>query len=163
MTNIYVVVYTYLRSVQAVPINHSLTFAFYLDLPSAPNNVNATFANQSAVELSWQPPEITGDQSHVFYDVDCLKPCNDDDGGKCVEVACGSNVGYIPGKEGLNDTQVMVTNLGPFVIYNFKIYARNRVSEVARRIHGVEGTFALITVRTEGSSKSLNEIDRLNR
>jgi len=134
-------------------MNHSLTFFFYLDLPSAPNNVNKTFVNQSAVVLSWQPPEITGDQCHVFYDVYCLKPCNNDDDDKCVGVACGGNVGYIPGKEGLNDTQVMATNLGQFVIYTFKIYARNRVSEVARRIHGVEGTFASVTVRTMKSSK----------
>jgi len=124
-----------------------------LELPSAPTSVNATFVNQSAVELSWQPAEITGDQSYVFYDIDCLKPCNNNDDDKRVEVACGSNVGYIPGKEGLNDAQVMATNLGPFVIYTFKIYARNRVSEVARRIHGVEGTFASVTVRTMESSK----------
>ena len=134
-------------------MNHSLTFFFYLVLPSVPNNVNAAFVNQSAVELSWQPPEITGDQSDVFYDVDCLKPCNNDDDEKCVEVACGSNVDYIPSKEELDDTQVMATNLGPFVIYTFKIYARNRVSEVARRIHGVEGNFASVIVRTLESSK----------
>jgi len=150
-------------NVKDVPINHSLTFFFYLDLPSVPNNVNATFANQSAVELSWQPPDITGDQSHAFYDADCLKPCGNKDDDNCVEVACGSNVSYIPSKEGLNDTEVIVVNLLPFVNYTIKIYARNRISEVARRTHGVEGTFALITVRTEGSSKSLNEIDRLNR
>jgi len=90
------------------------------DLPSAPTDVNATFVNQSAVELSWQPPEITGDQSHVFYDVDCLKPCNNNDDDNCVEVACGRNVSYILGKEGLNDTQVMVVNLLPFVNYTIK-------------------------------------------
>jgi len=107
-------------TVQAEPINYSLTFFFHLDLPSAPTDVNATFVNQSAVELSWQPPEITGDQSHVFYDVDCLKPCNNNDDDNCVEVACGRNVSYILGKEGLNDTQVMVVNLLPFVNYTIK-------------------------------------------
>jgi len=42
------------------------------------------------------------------------------------------------------------------VNYTFKIYAKNRVSEVAKRRHGVEPNFKAISVRTNGSSKFLS-------
>ena len=122
-------------------------------LPSAPKNFSVTYINQSAVGLNWQPPEITGDNSHVSYDVICLKPCHSDNDRKCVEETCQSDVGFIPDKNGLNDTQVIVINLVSFVNYTFKIYARNRVSGVAKRKHQVEGNFTAITVRTLGTSK----------
>ena len=64
-------------------------------------------------------------------------------------------VTYLPYKKDLNMTKVMTTNLSPFVNYTFKIYAKNRVSKVAKQRHGVEEIFAAITVRTNGSSKSL--------
>ena len=96
---------------------------------------------------------MTGDQTHVFYDVACLKPCNRDE---CVDKECGNDVTYLPNKEGLNMAQVMVTSLSTFVNYTFKIYGKNRVSEVSKRRHGVEGNFSTITVRTNGSSKFLS-------
>ena len=133
-------------------MNISILILFVV-LPSAPRNINFTFINQSSVEISWLPPAITGDQTQVFYDVDCRKPCNDYENNKCVNDACGSDVNYIPYKEGLNVTHVKVTSLSPFVNYTLKIYAMNRVSEVAKRRHGVEGNFMAITVRTSGSSK----------
>lgn len=89
----------------------------------------------------------------MVYDVDCRKPCDSDDDNECVDKECESDVTYLPNKEGLNVTHVMVTNLSSFVNYTFKIYAKNRVSEVAKRRPGVEGTFIAITVRTNGSSK----------
>lgn len=124
-----------------------------LVLPSAPRNVNVTFVNQSAVEIRWLPPAITGDKSRVFYEVDCRKPCNTDDEKECVEEFCRSGVNYIPYKGGLNVTQVIVTNLLSFVNYTFKVYAKNRASEVAKRKHGVEGNFTTITLRTSESSE----------
>ncbi|KAJ7379751.1 Ephrin type-A receptor 5 [Desmophyllum pertusum] len=120
-------------------------------LPSAPMNVDVTFVNQSAVEIRWLPPAITGDKTQVFYDVDCRKPCDTDDEKECVEESCRSDVTYIPYKGGLNVTQVIVTNLLSFVNYTFKVYAKNRASEVAKRKHGVEGNFTTITFRTTGS------------
>ena len=91
----------------------------------------------------------------MFYDVDCRTPCHSDDDIECVDEheACGSDITYIPFKEGLNVTYVMVTNLSSFVNYTFKIYARNRVSEVAKRRHGMKGNFTTIIVRTNGSSE----------
>ena len=127
----------------------------FLVLPTVPRNINLAFVNQSAVELRWLPPAITGDRTHVYYDVDCRKPCDNDDDNDCVDKECGNDVTYLPHKEGLDMETVMATNLSSFVNYTFKIYAKNRVSEVAKRRHGVEGIFAAITVRTNASSKFL--------
>ena len=128
-----------------------MSLLLVLVLPSAPRNVTITFVNQSAVEIRWQPPEITGDQTHVHYDVDCRKPCDSD--AMCIEEYCERVVSYIPYKEGLNVTKVTVADLSPFAKYAFNIYAKNRVSEMAKRRHGQEGGFTTITVRTNGSSK----------
>lgn len=133
--------------------NQTKKYFSLLVLPTIPRSINVTFVNQSAVELIWLPPAITGDQTHVFYHVDCRKPCTNDDDNECVDEACGSDVTYIPYQEGLNVTYVMVTNLSSFVNYTFKIYARNRVSEVAQRRHGEEGNFTTITVTTNGSGE----------
>ncbi|XP_078373938.1 ephrin type-B receptor 1-B-like isoform X1 [Oculina patagonica] len=126
-------------------------------LPSAPKNVSITFVNQSAVEIRWQPPAITGDLSHVSYDVDCRKSCGGDDDNKCEE-ACGSYVSYIPNKESLKVTQVIIINLSSFVNYTFLINAMNRASEVAKRKHGVEGNFTTVSVRTKGSIPGKPEV-----
>ena len=101
------------------------------------------------------PPAITGDQTHVYYDVHCRKPYVNDDDNECADKECESIVTYLPRKEGLNVTHAIVTNLSPFVNYAFKIYAKNRVSEVAKRRHGVEGNYTAISLRTNGSSKFL--------
>ena len=124
-----------------------------LVLPSAPRNVSIAFVNQSAVEIRWLPPVITGDQTHVHYDVSCRKTC--DSNKKCLEEHCEGGVNYIPNKEGLNVTEVIVADLSPSGDYSFKIYAKNRVSEVAERRHRVEGSFIAIVVRTNGSSELL--------
>lgn len=134
-----------------------IIFPFALELPSAPRNVTATFLNQSVIGLSWKSPEIIGDRSHVFYDVSCLRPCINDAQTKCAEEHCQNDVKYIPFNKGLNTTNVLVTNLSPFVNYTFKIYARNRVSEVAKRRHDIEGNFTVITVTTIGTGKSVRK------
>jgi len=124
-------------------------------LPTIPRGIDVTFVNQSAVELRWLPPAITGDQTRVYYDVDCRMPCEDDDDKECLDEACESVVTYLPYKKGLNVTRVVVMSLSSFVNYSFKIYAKNRVTEVAKRRDGVERKFTTITVRTNGSSKFL--------
>lgn len=123
-------------------------------LPTSPRNINVAYVAQSAIELRWLPPIITGDRTRVYYDVDCRMSCDsDDENAECVDKECGSDVTYLPYKEGLKLTQVMVTNLSSFVNYGFKIYANNRVSEVVKRRHGFEGNFITIIVRTNGSSE----------
>ena len=121
-------------------------------IPSAPRDVKVAFVNQSAVEITWLPPAITGDQTHVFYDVDCRirKICSSDD---CLYEACGSDITYIPDNEDLKMTNVSVTGLSSFVNYTFKIHVKNRVSEVAKRKYGVEENFATLDTRTNGSGK----------
>jgi len=127
-------------------------------LPSAPRNANATFVNQSTVEIRWRSPLVTGDSSHVFYGVECRKSCNIEDEKNCVEKPCSSDVKYEPCREGLNVTQVTVTNLIAFINYTFKVYAKNRVSEVAKRKHGVGGNFSTITLRTLGTVPGKPEV-----
>ena len=96
---------------------------------------------------------MTGDETHVFYDIaiDCRKPCEDKDHDKSVNKVRGSDVIFIPKKEGLNVTHVIVGNLSSFVVYTMKISAKNRVSELARRKYGIEAKLTEITVRTNGS------------
>ena len=125
----------------------------FLVLPTVPRNIIVAFVNQSTVELRWLQPAITGDRTHVYYDVDCRKPCDNDDDNECVDKECGNDVTYLPYKKDLDVTEVMITNLSSFVNYTFKIYAKNRVSEVAKRKHGVEGNNSAIFVRTNGASK----------
>ena len=124
-----------------------------LEIPSIPTNAKVTFVNQSAVKLVWLLPEITGFQTHVYYDVDCRKTCNDDVLINCDERACENRVNYLPSKQGLNKTHVVITNLSSFVTYEFRIYARNRVSEVAQMKHGIEASFTLHRVTTKTSSE----------
>ena len=126
-----------------------------LVLPSAPWNVTITFVNQSVVEIRWLPPVVTGDQTHLYYDVSCRKQYSSNQ--KYLEEYCERDVSYIPNKEGLKVTRVIVANLSPFGNYSFKIYATNRVSEMAKRRHGVEGNFIEIVVRTNGSSELMME------
>lgn len=104
--------------------------------------------------ITWIPPVITG-QSHVFYDVRCLKTCDNND--NCVDTSCGNEVSYVPSKEDLSVTQVTVTNLLPFQNYTFTIYSKNRVSEVAKRRHGLQGNFGTLSVKTNESGKLLRK------
>ena len=97
----------------------------------------------------------------MFYKVDC-QTCSLNDKNNCVEESCGSDVNYVPNREGLNVTQVIVANLLSFMNYTFKVYAMNRVSEVAKRNNGVEGNFVTITMRTKGTSEFVKFIDTLN-
>ena len=124
-----------------------------LEIPSIPTNAKLTFVNQSAVKLVWLLPEITGVQTHVYYDVECRKACYDDDVINCDEKACESQVTYLPSKQGLNETHVVITHLSSFVTYEFKIYARNRVSGVAQMMHRIEASFTLHRVTANASSE----------
>lgn len=74
----------------------------------------------------------------MFYDVHCLKPCEGKD--KCRDTSCGGHIGYVPKMEGLNVTQVAVTNLLPFEKYTFKIYS---IEE-----NGLQGNFSTLTIKT---------------
>ena len=105
------------------------------------------------MELTWLPPIITG-HIHVFYDVSCSKICgnNDDD---CLDTNCGDQINFIPADTGLNTTHVIVRNLFSFQSYMFKIYSKNRVSEVAQRKHGVQGNFSTLTIKTLESGRVL--------
>ncbi|XP_067048827.1 ephrin type-A receptor 7-like isoform X1 [Acropora muricata] len=126
------------------------------EIPSNPTNAKVIFVNQSAVKLAWQVPEITGYQTDVHYDVECRRTCNDSDVSDCDDTlaACGSQVDYLPSKRGLNETHVVITHLSSFVTYEFRIYAWNRVSGVAQKIHRIEASVTLHRVTTSASLPS---------
>ncbi|XP_068700585.1 ephrin type-A receptor 7-like isoform X2 [Montipora foliosa] len=128
------------------------------EIPSAPKNVTVTFVNQTAIGLTWEPPETADDQSRVYYDVECWETCNENKDNKCVNRPCDNDVNYIPSKQGINKTQVMITNLSSFVNYKLTIYSRNRVSDLAREMHGLEGNFAFINVITNESHPGKPEV-----
>ena len=73
----------------------------------------------------------------------------------CDKTACRRQVNYLPSKQGLNETHVVITHLSSFVRYEFRIYAKNRVSEVAQEMHGIEASFTLHRVTTKASSEFL--------
>ena len=131
------------------------TLNHLLEIPSIPRNTKVTFVNQSAVKLTWQLPEVTGYYTDVYYDVECRNTCNDNDEVNCDETACRGQVSYLPSKQGLHETHVLITHLSSFVTYEFRIYARNRVSGVAQKMHGIVGNFALYRVTTNASSESV--------
>ena len=131
------------------------TLNTFLEIPSAPTNTKVTFVNQSVVKLAWQLPEITGVQTDVCYDVECRKTCNYDDVMNCDKTACRRQVNYLPRKQGLNETHVVIPHLSSFVTYEFRIYAKNRVSEVAQEMHGIEASFTLHRVTTKASNEFL--------
>ncbi|XP_068753386.1 ephrin type-A receptor 7-like isoform X3 [Montipora capricornis] len=128
------------------------------EIPSAPKNVTVTFVNQTAIGLTWEPPETADDQSRVYYDVECWETCNENKDNKCVNRPCDNEVNYIPSKQGINKTQVMITNLSSFVNYKLTIYSRNRVSDLAREMHRLEGNFAFINVITNESHPGKPEV-----
>lgn len=129
-----------------------------IEIPSAPQNVNVIFVNQSTLEIQWQPPVETGVQTYVFYEVECRRPCEGEDKSKCVDKACGSDVIFKPRKDGLNITHVIVGNLTSFVNYTITVYSRNRVSDLSKRIHRIPANFAAITIRTNGSLPGKPEV-----
>ena len=61
-------------------------------------------------------------------------------------------------------THVTLEGLSSKVNYTLRIYARNRVSEVAKRRYGVEGKFEAISVRMKesGEEQSLRSLHKIN-
>lgn len=89
-------------------------------------------------------------------------PCEEKDEDKCANKVCGSDVIFTPKKKGLNVSHVIVGNLSSFVLYTMKIFAKNRVSELARRKYGIEGNLTEITVRTNRSGE-FEDVNRMSQ
>lgn len=89
-------------------------------------------------------------------------PCEEKDEDKCASKVCGSDVIFTPKKKGLNVSHVIVGNLSSFVLYTMKIFAKNRVSELARRKYGIEGNLTEITVRTNRSGE-FEDVNRMSQ
>ena len=103
-------------------------------IPSASGILLVIFVNQSALELKWQLPAITGDHTHVFYDVDCRKPCEGEYDDKCVDKSCGSDVIFMLRKDCLSFTHVTV---GKSIFFD-KLHRENLRQESSKRFGGKE-------------------------
>jgi len=86
----------------------------------------------------------------VLYKVECEKSC-EYYGKDCDDETCDGD-SHTMKKKGLNMTNVIITNLPPFVNYTCKIAAKNRVSEVAEK-NRVNANFTTVDLRTEGSGE----------
>ena len=85
--------------------------------PSAPRNLRALVDNKSSViTLSWNPPEDNGDRKDISYWIDCPR---------CPKEAVFSPSKFIQG------TEVNISRLESHTSYEFRVHARNGVSEVS--------------------------------
>ncbi|KAF4525499.1 hypothetical protein B566_EDAN002358, partial [Ephemera danica] len=103
--------------------------------PTAPQNLTVTFADQSTVSLSWQPPNFQGGRKDTVYRVVCD--------------SCGLGVSYNPSSETFNETRATISGLNPVTTYRFQVFAENGVTSQAG-----ESDYADIVVTTEASVPS---------
>ena len=92
-----------------------------------------TYVDDTTAVLTWR----TVDHPHEFssydrYEISCFK-C--EEGGDslqhhCTE-QCGENVRYWPGKEGLKDNHVTVSELQPSTLYKFVLFVWNSQTALA--------------------------------
>ena len=129
-------------------------FLLHEVIPSEPRDAVASFVTNISAVISWSPPAAIGTETDVLYDIECQKTC-DYYGKSCDDEECHGVVSFLFQMEELNMTNITITNLASFVNYTCKISAKNRVSKVAERNHGVKGNFALVNLRTNGTGRLL--------
>lgn len=86
----------------------------------------------------------------MFYDLDCRRPFESGSENKSVAKAWGDVI-FRPRKDSLNITRVTIGNIIPFVNYTMKIYARNRMSDLAKRSMKLRQPYRNNSVRTNRS------------
>ena len=133
-----------------------LVYSFFLHevIPSEPKDAVASSVTNISAVISWSPPATIGTETGLLYGIECKKSC-DYYGKSCDDEGCDGEVIYLSQTEDLDMTNIKITNLASFVNYTCKISAKNRVSKVAERNHGVKGKFALVNLRTNGTGKLL--------
>ena len=89
--------------------------------------LHKTYVDDTTTVLTWR----TVDHPHEFssydrYEVMCFKCEHGGDSVQhhCTE-NCGNNVRYWPGREGLKDNHVTVSELQPSTLYKFVLYVEN--------------------------------------
>lgn len=104
--------------------------------PSAPENLTATFVDQSTVVLAWRQPSRLGGRLDVAYRLKCD--------------ACSSGVQFQPAAENFNDTRLTISTLSPVTTYKFQVFSENGVSKISNR----DSEFVEVTITTETSVTS---------
>lgn len=92
--------------------------------PSAPVNLTLRHFNQSALTLSWEPPQDRGGRQEVTYDVRC--EWEEEAGGRWEP--CPGRTQVLPAAAGLSGTAVSVSGLRPRSSYRLWVRAQNSVS-----------------------------------
>ena len=82
--------------------------------PSAPQNLTGSVVDQNTVMLTWTGPKFLGGRNDTVYRIECD--------------VCDPATSFVPAREGLNETQVVVTGLSPTTAYRFLVYAENGAS-----------------------------------
>ncbi|XP_048876735.1 ephrin type-A receptor 5 isoform X4 [Brienomyrus brachyistius] len=114
--------------------------------PSAPRNAISN-VNETSVLLEWVPPAETGGRRDVSYSVVCRKVASD----PWRSEECGGHVRYLPGRSGLRNCSVMVTDLLAHTNYTFEVEAVNGVSYLVAPVR----RFVTLNVTTNQAAPSL--------
>uniref|UniRef100_A0A8C5NDF0 receptor protein-tyrosine kinase n=1 Tax=Gouania willdenowi TaxID=441366 RepID=A0A8C5NDF0_GOUWI len=103
--------------------------------PSPPRDLTSmTLSAEGRMQLTWNPPLVTGGRSDLTYSV----VCENCDGDSCVP--CGEAVRYETEPTDLQDTMVIVSDLDSHLNYTFTVEAHSGVSQF-----GTERPTATIT------------------
>lgn len=91
--------------------------------PSAPQELRSiALSAEGRLQLSWNPPLVTGGRSDLTYSVVC-EHC---DGGSCIP--CSGKIRFKPGPTDLQETTVVVTDLDFHLSYTFTVETHSGVS-----------------------------------
>uniref|UniRef100_A0A3B3ZXP0 receptor protein-tyrosine kinase n=1 Tax=Periophthalmus magnuspinnatus TaxID=409849 RepID=A0A3B3ZXP0_9GOBI len=92
--------------------------------PSAPRDlISTTLSAEGKLQLSWDPPLVTGGRSDLTYSVVC-ELC---DASSCVP--CSDKLRFDPSPTDLRDTSVIVGDLDSHLNYTFTVEAHSGVSQ----------------------------------
>uniref|UniRef100_A0A8C5NAL8 receptor protein-tyrosine kinase n=1 Tax=Gouania willdenowi TaxID=441366 RepID=A0A8C5NAL8_GOUWI len=116
--------------------------------PSAPRNAISN-VNETSVFLEWSVPMETGGRKDIRYNILCRRVLPE---GRGLE-ECGPNVRFLPRREGLSNTSVMVGDLQSHTNYSFLLDAVNGVSELAID-HAQQYVSLNVTTNQAGTSRS---------
>ncbi|CAL9704860.1 unnamed protein product [Knipowitschia caucasica] len=92
--------------------------------PSAPRDlISTTLSAEGKLQLSWDPPLVTGGRADLTYSVGC-ELC---DVSSCA--ACSDKIRFDPSPSELRDTVVIVADLDSHLNYTFSVEAHSGVSQ----------------------------------
>lgn len=116
--------------------------------------LDKTYVDDATAVLTWR----TVDNPHKFssydrYEIICFK-CEDGADNiqhQCMQT-CGSDIRYWPGREGLKDNHVTVSELQPSTLYKFVLYVWNSQTALAS-----------VLVQTSAASKAATQGKAIGR